>query len=152
MKLAEALIERADLQRRLDEIQSRIENNVIFQEGDKPSEDPTELLSQFDNIMTRIEELIMKINVTNNDTILENGSTMVAALAKRDILKRKQKAYREFATSATPGANRYSSSEIKFVSAIDVTDIQKKADKIAKQYREVDSLIQQENWLTDLKE
>ena len=152
MKLAEALIERADLQRRLDELESRIGSNAIFQEGDTPSEDPTVLMKQFEDITARLEELIMKINMTNNETVLEEGTMMVAALAKRDLLKRKQKAYRGFATSATPSTNRYSSSEIRFVSALDVMDIQKKADKIAKQYREIDSAIQQANWITELKE
>jgi len=152
MKLAEALMERADLQRRLDEIQGRIGRNAIYQEGDEPSEDPKALLLQFEQIVKRIETLIVSINLTNNDTVLEDGSTMVAALAKRDILKRKTTAYRSFATAATPAANRYSSSEIKFVSAVDVADIQKKADQIAKEYREVDSRIQQANWITEIKE
>lgn len=152
MKLAEALIERADLQRRLDEVQARIGRNAIYQEGDRPSEDPIELLPEFERIIKRIESLIVKINFTNNETVLDDGLTMVSALAKRDILKRKIAAYRSFATAATPAANRYSSSEIKFVSAIDVADIQKKADRIAKDYREIDSHIQQANWVTELKE
>ena len=36
MKLAEALQERADLNRKLDELRSRLSNNVIVQEVEKP--------------------------------------------------------------------------------------------------------------------
>ncbi|WP_445954517.1 DIP1984 family protein [Thauera sp. SDU_THAU2] len=48
--------------------------------------------------------------------------------------------------------DRYSKSEIKFVSSVDVADIQKKADKIGKSCRELDGEIQQANWLNNLVE
>ena len=40
MKLAEALQERADLNRRLQQLQQRLANNAIVQEGEQPAEDP----------------------------------------------------------------------------------------------------------------
>ncbi len=40
MKLAEALQERADLNRKIDQLRQRIENNVLVQEGEKSQEDP----------------------------------------------------------------------------------------------------------------
>lgn len=46
MKLAEALILRKDLQTRLVRIQERLNANVLVQEGDRPSEDPTELITK----------------------------------------------------------------------------------------------------------
>ena len=42
MKLAEALILRKDLQTRIARIRDRLFANVLVQEGDKPSEDPSE--------------------------------------------------------------------------------------------------------------
>ncbi len=152
MKLAEALVERADKQRRLAELESRIIANAVFQEGDTPPENAEDLISEFNTTALDIERLMKNINVTNNETLLEDGTTMVAALAKRDMLKKRHQAYRRFAAAVTPGANRYSSSEIRYVGAIDVKKLQKKADGIAKDAREIDILIQQANWLTDLKE
>ena len=46
MKLAEALMERADLQRRLVQIRERIKQNALYQEGETPAESVTELLAE----------------------------------------------------------------------------------------------------------
>ena len=40
MKLAEALILRADLQKELMSLKNRINQNLLVQEGEKPSENP----------------------------------------------------------------------------------------------------------------
>ena len=44
MKLAEALLIRSDMQTKLASLQQRINNNVMIQEGDQPSEDPQTLI------------------------------------------------------------------------------------------------------------
>ena len=48
MKLAEALQERADLNRRIQQLQQRLTNNALVQEGETPAEDPAELLAELD--------------------------------------------------------------------------------------------------------
>ena len=40
MKLAQALIERADLQRKLAQLGARLQQNAQYQEGEAPAEDP----------------------------------------------------------------------------------------------------------------
>ncbi|EDL65932.1 DIP1984 family protein [Bacillus sp. SG-1] len=40
MKLAEALLERADLQKRLAQMTGRLERSAVIQEGEDPPEDP----------------------------------------------------------------------------------------------------------------
>ena len=44
MKLAEALSIRKDLQKRIFQIEKRLEDNVKVQEGDEPAENPEELM------------------------------------------------------------------------------------------------------------
>ena len=44
MKLAEALQERADLNRRIEQLRARIQTNALVQEGEKPAEDPQKLI------------------------------------------------------------------------------------------------------------
>ena len=44
LKLAEALLLRADLQKRIEQIKSRLKNNIMVQEGEAPSEEPEDLL------------------------------------------------------------------------------------------------------------
>ena len=50
MKLAEALLERADLQKRIAQMDGRLENNAQVQEGEKPAEDPKALLKELEEI------------------------------------------------------------------------------------------------------
>ena len=75
---------------------------------------------------------------------------MVEALARRDVLKLSHALYKTLAAEATPKQDRYSKSEIKFVSAVSARDTQDRADKVAKEYRELDALIQQANWNNEL--
>ena len=45
MKLAEALNQRADLQKRIAQLRDRLSNNVKVQEGDLPAEKPEDLFT-----------------------------------------------------------------------------------------------------------
>ena len=58
MKLAEALQERADLNRQIEQLRSRLSHNAIVQEGEAPAEDPGDLLAQLDRATARLEELM----------------------------------------------------------------------------------------------
>ena len=49
MKLATALSERADIQRKITELSGRLNNNAKVQDGEKPSEDPAELIKELNN-------------------------------------------------------------------------------------------------------
>ena len=46
MKLAEALQERADLNRRIEQLRNRLENSALVQEGERPAEAPEVLLEE----------------------------------------------------------------------------------------------------------
>ena len=48
MKLAEALQERADLNKKIQQLQQRINSNVLVQEGEKSQEDPQALMKELD--------------------------------------------------------------------------------------------------------
>lgn len=75
---------------------------------------------------------------------------MTAALAQRDRLKTEHATLIQLADAATPEQSRYSRSEIKMLAAVNVKNIRQEADKIAKQCRELDIMIQETNWLNDL--
>ena len=149
MKLATALSERADIQRKISELATRLNNNAKVQEGEKPSEDPKELLEQLDSCFERLEELIARINRTNNETRYE-GMTISDLIAKRDCLKEKIRITRDFLNASSEKITRYSKTEIKIISTVSVADLQKTADEYSKQLRQTDELIQSLNWTTDL--
>ena len=65
MKLAEALQERADLNKKIEQLRSRITSNALMQEGVLPVEDPEQLLKELDECLNQLEKLIIVINKTN---------------------------------------------------------------------------------------
>lgn len=149
MKLATALSERADLQRRISELGGRLNNNARVQDGEKPSEDPQELLTELNKNFERLEELIARINRTNNMT--KSGDvTLTDLIAKRDCLKQKIGIMRSFLNTASEKVSRYSKTEIRILSTVSVSDLQKEVDRLSKELRETDETIQGLNWTTDL--
>ena len=149
MKLATALSERADLQRRISELSVRLNNNAKVQEGEKPAEDPKELLKELDECINRLENLIARINKTNNETVSE-GVTITDLIAHRDCLKERIRIMRDFLNSSSERIQRYSKTEIKILSTISVAELRKQVDAYAKELREIDERIQGLNWTTEL--
>jgi predicted ATP-dependent Lon-type protease len=131
-------------------ISSPFLRNAKVQEGDSPAEDPNDLLKEFESMSKELIKLIQSINQTNSNTEIEKGVTLSDGLAQRDVLKIKHNIYSELAKAATVTHDRYSKSEVRFISTIKVAEIQKTADKLAKEHRELDSMIQEVNWKTEL--
>lgn len=149
MKLASALVERSDLQRKISELSNRLNTNAKVQDGEEPAEKPEELLEEMDSVMTRLEELVTKINLTNSSVVVE-GKTLTEWLAKRDCLKQRIGLLRGFLNSASEKIDRYSRAEIKIVSTVNVKALQKDVDALSKTLRETDEKIQEINWTTEL--
>jgi hypothetical protein len=152
MKLAEALVLRADMQRRVNLLRDRLRQSVLIQEGDQPSEDPQTLLAALGDILKELGDLITQINVTNLQMTLADGTTLTAALARRDVLTLEQSVLQSVADTASNRIDRYSRSEIRRVATVDVAAMRRNIDDLARQRRELDTLIQATNWTTDLIE
>ena len=150
MKLAEALHERADIQKRLSQLRGRLLNNAKVQEGEKPVENPAELLQEMDGMILRLEELILRINMTNSAT-MDSGETLTALLAKRECLQKKVGLMRDFLDRASELVERSAYTEIKVHSTVSVPEKRKELDALSKDLRTLDSRIQQLNWLTELQ-
>ena len=149
MKLAEALNQRADLQKRIAQLRERLSNNVKVQEGDEPAENPEDLFKELDGSLKELESLIVRINRTNQETVWE-GKTLTAMIAEKDILSLRLSVLRSVLDAANVRSDRYSRNEIKFVRTVDVNAIQKQVDDLSRDLRELDSKLQQANWMTDL--
>ncbi|MEM6284714.1 MAG: DIP1984 family protein [Chloroflexota bacterium] len=152
MKLAEALILRADTQNRVHELTTRLNRVVKVQEGDEPVENPQELLTELDRATAELEIVIRRINRTNSATDLADGVTITDALAQRDVLMTKRNALTQVVNTAAQKQTRYGNSEIRFVTTVNVAELQRQVDDLSRQYRELDAQIQQQNWLVDLIE
>lgn len=149
MKLATALAERSDIQNRINTISVRLDNNAKVQEGDVPAEDPKALMEELDRLIVRLEDLVARINLTNSGTVYE-GKTITELFAHRDCLKKKVRVLRDFLDTASSRVTRMTRTEIKIVSTVPVSEIQKTVDGLSKELRNVDEKIQELNWTTEL--
>ena len=151
MKLAEALIIRADIQKRINQLKIRLKDSAKIQEGDTPAEDMKELTKELDDNLTQLEMLIYRINVTNMQTKLE-GESLTRMMARKDVLTSHLGVMRELVAHVTESDTRYGRNEIKYVRTIDVAKLRKDTDAYSKQLRELDMKIQSLNWTVDLIE
>ena len=152
MKLAEALILRADCQKRLQKIKERLIRSAKVQEGEEPPEQPQELIEELNNLINQLADLIQKINRTNSSTVLDDNLSISDALAQRDSIQLKRSIYDSVIQTAASRQDRYGRSEIKYLSTVNIAELQTEADRMARDYRQLDTKIQQANWNTELVE
>lgn len=152
MKLAEALILRADCQKRLEQLKARVVRSAKVQEGDAPAEAPQALLQEAERVAGELAALIKRINRTNSEAAFDGSRTISDALAERDVLGLRRALYADLAQAASLTQDRYSRSEVKYVSTVNVAETQGRADELAKAYRELDARVQELNWRTELKD
>ncbi len=150
MKLAEALILRADYQKRVEQLKNRLLQNVRVQEGDDPNEDPKLLLKELTELLKKLRILIQQINKTNLNTKFDDNESLSDALAARDLIGQERKIHSDILEQATMKLERYSRAEIKYITTISVKEIQKHVDELSQKYRLYDVRIQELNWKTDL--
>jgi hypothetical protein len=150
MKLAEALSIRKDLQKRIQQIGKRLEDNVKVQEGDKPSENPDELMKELDGCLNKLEDLIWHINLTNVKTFDETGKTLTQLMAEKDVLTLRISTLRNTFERASSQQERYSRSEIKMVTIVDVKQLSNQIDEYSAKLRKLDIAIQTLNFQTEL--
>lgn len=148
MKLAEALSVRADLQRRISQLKSRLKDSSKIQEGDTPAEDVNDLYKELGDCLTQLEELTYRINHTNMQTVHE-GETLTRMIARKDILTLRISVMRDVLSHVIEN-DRYGRNEIKYIRTIDVPAFRKEMDAYAKRLRELDLKLQSLNWTVDL--
>jgi hypothetical protein len=150
MKLAEALLLRADLQKKIASLRERIVANAVVQEGDKPHEAPDQLMKEAFGVLKELEALISNVNKANLTTKLSDGRTLTDAIARRDTLVQEHALLLAAIAGCRNEPARYGVREIKWVTTMEVGKLQKQADDLAKNIRELNALIQQANWSAEL--
>ena len=149
MKLAEGLILRADQQKHMEQLRQRLSDNALTQEGEKPAEDPQELLQELSRCAEELQTLVARINLTNAATRKE-GKTLTELLANREILSLKVSILRSTLEAASRKVQRGTHSEVKILSTLDVPALRKELDHMSQDLRKLDTIIQEANWLTEL--
>jgi hypothetical protein len=150
MKLAEALLFQVDYQKKIQQLKERLIRTAKVQEGETPPEDPQALLAELDSTVNQLTNLTRKINKTNSATALNEDMTIADALTSRELILLKQSVYDSLVQTAATPLERYSRSEIRYLSTININDIQRKIERMSHDYRELDIQIQQASWQTEL--
>lgn len=154
MKLGEALADRAEAVRRVEQLRTRINGSARYQEGELPSEDAAALLTELDQVLDGLEALIRRINRTNAAVPVEGLGTLTDALARRDVLRLRHSAITAAADAAAGSGRghvaRQLRSELKMLAALPVAELRGRADGLARELRELEVRIQRTNWEADL--
>lgn len=152
MKLAEALILRADLKKRTEQLRERLRRNAKVQEGEEPAEHPEALLSEFDRMAADLEALIRRVNWTNSKLMFDENHRISDAIAMRDTLDLRIRTIRGVVEAASERDRWLTRSEIKYVPTIDAAALQKQLDDLSRKRRDLDMRLQAVNWQEDLLE
>lgn len=150
VKLAEALAERAEATRRVEQLRARVVSSARYQEGEAPAEDAAQLLAEAGEVLSALETLIRRINRTNATVEMGPDGTLTDALARRDVLRLRHSVVTAAAGSGERGYGRQLRSELMMLSALPVAELRGQADVLAREIREVDVRIQRTNWEVDL--
>jgi hypothetical protein len=150
MKLAEALVLRADVQKRIEQLRNRLRLSVLIQEGETPPENPQELLAEAERVTNQLARLVARINRANLATALPDGSALTDALARRDALQTRYSLIETAADTASARIDRYGRSEIRKIATVDVGALRKQLEELVKERRELDTAIQATNWATEI--
>lgn len=151
MTLAEALLIRSDMQKKLVSLRERIAQSAVVQQGEKPHEDPAKLLSEAVGVLRELEALTIRIDAANLQSKLPDGRTIAAAVAHRAMLMQHHSLLAVSIAATRKEPDRYSMSEIKWVATLPVAKLQAQSEDLAKQIRELNALIQKTNWSIELK-
>lgn len=149
MKLAEALLLRSDLQKKIAQITQRIRPNMIVIEGKPPQESPVKMMEQLRKTIADLQAIVIRINKTNVSTNLNDGRTLMEGLAERDSLKSWLEQLRVIRQSAQLNDQ---SSYMNRRSVIEIKKIQAEIDQTGRAFRLLDTQIQGLNWTTELRD
>ena len=149
MKLAEALLIRADQKKKILSLRERVAQNALAQEGDAPREDIAKLIAECFAVIAEQQALVLKIDAANAAAKLPDGP-LAAVLGQRDVLMQQHSVLKSAVDATHKEEDRYSPREIKWVPQIDVAAMQKQMEDYSRKIRELNVLIQETNWRVEL--
>lgn len=152
MKLAEALLIRADQRKKMLSLRERIAQNAMAQEGDSPREDIAKLIAECFAVIAEQQALVLKIDVANVAAKLPDGRPLAAVLGQRDVLMQQHSVLKSAVDATHKEEDRYSPREIKWVPQIDVAATQKQMEDYSRKIRELNVQIQETNWRVELED
>ncbi|RCK59128.1 hypothetical protein Cantr_07586 [Candida viswanathii] len=159
MKLAEALKQRKDLANEIGRVVKKMLQSLILQEGKKPLYNVDEKYAEYVARSEQLASLVSSINYTNNVTkivpgtlsIAEGETTINEMLIRRLRLEKKLDLVKRIVENGEE-QDLTSKEQVRFMSFVDVSKYDTKAEELLKQIQELDNKLQSMNWEVDLIE
>lgn len=150
MKLADALAERAHLQRHLEEAKNRLCASVRFRQGEEKLEDPVALMDTIDATAESLRDLLARINRTNLAASASDGRSLTDLIAARDAALVRHKAFRA-AWERISGEDRNCYSETPLMTrAVAPNVLRERMERAGTEWHKLNRLIQRLNWEVEL--
>jgi len=146
MKLAEAMMQRADLDKKVSILGARLNDIALINKNYALEDEPKHLFEELNKSMKALSELVYRIHVTNMETI-DNGTTITAMLTKEEILKMRINTLIRIKESASIDS-RFD--KTIYTILINKAELQKELDECKSQLEKLDMKLQQLNWQTEL--
>ncbi len=159
MKLAEALLRRKELGKRLGDLQTEIYGNLTTYEGEEQQgPEVEELLREHEALSTTIYALTVNINRSNNVTPSGyNNLSLMEAIAYRDALLRTAQLLESVTTQlSSPGSSAYggrrTKDDLKVVARYDKKLAAASRNATTEELHRLEVAIQTTNWTAELQE
>jgi hypothetical protein len=131
-------------------LRNRVSQNARAQEGSAAHEDAQALLDAAVRANVELHRIVLAVHEANLRGCIADGRSITAAIADRDRLSAEYAMLTAAAGAATSTAERYSSRELRWVSTLDVAAVQKRADAVSREMRELNIEIQRANWAVEV--
>jgi hypothetical protein len=143
MKVAQALNLKKKLDKDAAALTALIQSIAVQTVGSpKPEKEPGELVDALLKASEEKAELVIKIQASNLKTQLPNGMTVADAIVRRNAIH----ATREHMVQLLE-VRMYHREQVV---TLDLSKVRRICDDLSRRWRELDDLIQQSNWNTDI--
>lgn len=149
MKIAEALLLKKEYQENISSLKERLYANVKIPVDDVIFEDSESLLEKMLKTEDKLKDLTIKLNHRNLNAETSSGKLLADVIAERQTLMSKKK-HLDYIMHKVNREGYSSRSEGAMKVTLDLNNIQKEINKVAKEYRELNSELQAANWNIDL--
>lgn len=161
MKLGEALTQRKYLAARIPQLTNKLSACITIEEGaatNEASDTAVDLLAELGASIAQFHLLVVAINKTNNVSQIADGTTIMEAIVRRDLLKLGLQQYQSIVQHIRPRVEKShfvaDSEPTVYVVApgIQPAALKQHTNHLAAEYRKLDTMLQEANWTVDLIE
>ena len=146
MKLAEALILKADLKRKAGQLLERLKRNIRVRKGQEPVEAPDSLLDELDRVGADLESLVRRVHWTNANLMFDAEHRISDAIAMRWMLDLRIKILQSVIDHIWESDQWLTCTVV----TVDTAALQKQLDMLNRKRRDLDAKLQAIRWQEDL--